>query len=228
MLIRQLFDASTSTYTYLVADQVTREAALIDPVREQVGRDLELVRELGLRLTHVLETHVHADHVTGAGALRDLTGAKTCASSAGAPCADVQLLHGSLVRVGLVEITALATPGHTNDSLSFHVPGAVFTGDSLLIRGCGRTDFQAGDAGTLYDSITRTLLALPDATLVYPGHDYHGFTVSTIGEERRFNPRIARKTRDEFIAVMGNLGLQPPKNIAEAVPANRACGNVGA
>ncbi len=228
MLIRQLFDPETSTYTYLVADPVTRDAALIDPVREQVGRDLELVRELGLRLTHVLETHVHADHVTGAGALRDLTGAKTCASAAGAPCVDVQLLHGSVVRVSLVEITALATPGHTNDSLSFCVPGAVFTGDGLLIRGCGRTDFQAGDAGALYDSITRTLFALPDETLVYPGHDYHGRTVSTIGEERRFNPRIARKTREEFIGLLARLDLPPPEHIAEAVPANRACGNVGA
>lgn len=225
MLIRQLFDPDTSTYSYLVADPATRDAALIDPVREQIERDLKVVRELGLRLTHVLETHVHADHVTAAGALRAATGATTCASTAGAPCVDCQLVHRHVVRVGAIAITALATPGHTDDSMSFYVPGAVFTGDSLFIRGCGRADFQNGNAGTLYDSITQTLFALPDDTLVYPGHDYYGHTVSTIGEEKRFNPRIAHVSRDEFIHLMSNLGLPPPRYIEQAVPANRACGN---
>jgi len=224
MLIRQLYDAESSTYTYLVADPAAGVAALIDPVRERVERDLLLLRELGLTLTHVLETHVHADHVTAAGILRERTGARTYASAAGAPCVDVGLRHGDVVRIGAVVITALATPGHTDDSLSFRVPGAVFTGDALLIRGCGRADFQNGDPGQLHDSITRTLFTLPDDTVVYPGHDYQGRTTSTIGEERRWNPRLAGKTRDEFITLMNALGLPPPKKLAEAVPANRACG----
>ncbi|MBZ0234966.1 MAG: MBL fold metallo-hydrolase [Deltaproteobacteria bacterium] len=224
MMIRQLFDLETSTYTYLVADPVAGVAALIDPVREQVDRDLQLLRELGLTLTHVLETHVHADHVTAAGTLREKTGATTYASGAGAPCVDVHLRHGDTVQVGAITITARATPGHTDDSMSFSVPGAVFTGDALLIRGCGRTDFQNGNAAQLYESITQVLFALPDDTLVYPGHDYRGRLVSTIGEERRFNPRLAGKSREEFVAIMDQLGLPPPKYIDIAVPANRGCG----
>ncbi len=224
MMIRQLFDQETSTYTYLIADPAAGAAALIDPVREHVERDLQLVHELDLTLTHVLETHVHADHVTAAGLLRERTGARTHASAAGAPCVDVQLRHGDVVRVGDVAITALATPGHTDDSLSFLVPGAVFTGDALLIRGCGRADFQNGDPGQLHDSITRVLFALPPETVVYPGHDYKGRTSSTIGEEQRWNPRLAGKSRDEFIALMNQLGLPPPRHLAVAVPANRACG----
>jgi glyoxylase-like metal-dependent hydrolase (beta-lactamase superfamily II) len=227
MLVRQLFDLESSTYTYLVADPARGVAALIDPVREQVERDLALVRELGLTLTHVLETHVHADHVTAAALLRERTGATTCASAAGAPCADVHLRDRDVIRVGDVVIEALATPGHTDDSMSFRIPGAVFTGDALLIRGCGRTDFQNGNAAQLYDSLTRVLFALPDDTLVYPAHDYRGQTCSTIGEEKRVNPRVAGKTVDEFVAIMSNLGLPPPKKLMEAVPANRACGAVG-
>jgi glyoxylase-like metal-dependent hydrolase (beta-lactamase superfamily II) len=226
MLIRQLFDPETSTYTYLVADRDGGAAALIDPVLEQVERDLTLVEQLGLRLTHVLDTHVHADHVTGAGRLRELTGALTCASVGGAPCVDLRLGHGEVVRVGDLPITALATPGHTDDGLSYLVPGAVFTGDTLLIRGCGRSDFQNGDAGQLYDSITRKLFALPDETLVYPGHDYRGQTVSTIGEEKRWNLRTAGRDRGAFITLMSELNLPPPRKLAEAVPANRACGVV--
>ena len=222
MQARQLFDRESSTYSYLVFDR--GEAALIDPVREQLDRDLELIRELGLRLTHVIETHVHADHVTAAGALRERTGATTAASAAGAPCVDLQLGHGSVIRIGDAQLTALETPGHTDDGLAISAPGIVFTGDTLLIRGCGRSDFQNGDPGQLYDSITRTLFALPDDTLVYPGHDYNGRTVSTIGEERRWNPRIAGKTRAEFIAIMTALDLPLPSKLAESVPANRACG----
>lgn len=224
MFIRQLFDAESSTYTYLVADPATGAAALIDPVREQVERDTRIVKELGFTLARVLETHVHADHVTGAALLRERTGAVTCASAAGAPCADVRLADGDQIRLGGVTITVLATPGHTDDSLSFVVPGAVFTGDSLLIRGCGRTDFQNGDAAQLHDSITRVLFALPDATVVYPGHDYKGQGSSTIGEEKRHNPRLTGKTRAEFVELMNNLNLPPPRKLAEAVPANRACG----
>jgi glyoxylase-like metal-dependent hydrolase (beta-lactamase superfamily II) len=224
MMIRQLFDPESSTYTYLVADRAAGVAALVDPVKDQLERDLRLLDELGLRLTHVLDTHVHADHVTASGALRERTGAVTCAGATGAPCVDRHLGHGDVVQVGAVAITALATPGHTDDSLSFVIPGAVFTGDSLLIRGCGRADFQNGDPGVLYDAITRTLFALPDDTAVYPGHDYQGRTVSTIAEEKRWNPRLAGKTRDEFVALMNGLGLPPPRKLATAVPANRACG----
>jgi glyoxylase-like metal-dependent hydrolase (beta-lactamase superfamily II) len=225
MLIRQLFDAESSTYTYLIADPPTGVAALIDPVREQVDRDLRLVEELGLVLTRVLETHVHADHVTGAALLRERTGAVTCASVGGAPCADTHLVDGDVIQLGGVPVTVLATPGHTDDSLSFLVPGAVFTGDSLLIRGCGRSDFQNGDPAQLHDSITRVLFALPDDTVVYPGHDYRGQGWSTIGEEKRWNPRLAGKTRAEFVELMRNLQLPPPRKLAEAVPANRACGH---
>lgn len=228
MLFRQLFDSESSTYTYLVADPVRGVAALIDPVREKVDRDLALVRELGFRLTHVIDTHVHADHVTGAALLRERTGARTYASAAGAPCTDAKIGDGDVIEVGDVVITALATPGHTDDSMSFVIPGAVLTGDCLLIRGCGRSDFQNGDSAALYDSITRVLFALPDDTLVYPGHDYKGMTCSTIGEEKRANPRIAGKTRDEFVALMAGLKLAPPRRLAEAVPANRACGMVQA
>jgi glyoxylase-like metal-dependent hydrolase (beta-lactamase superfamily II)/rhodanese-related sulfurtransferase len=222
MLIRQLFDRESSTYTYLLADR--GEAALIDPVREQVGRDLDLVTQLGLKLVRVLETHVHADHVTAAGLLRERTGARTCASVAGAPCVDLHLQHGTKVQVGDVELAVLATPGHTDDSLSYYVPGAIFTGDALLIRGCGRTDFQNGDAGQLYDSITQTLFALPDDTVIYPAHDYRGFTTSTIGEEKRYNARLSGNSRDKFVEIMGSLGLPPPAKLNEAVPANRSCG----
>ncbi len=224
MLIRQLFDPQTSTFTYLIADLETREAALIDPVLEQLDRDLGLLRDLGLTLVHVLETHVHADHVTAAGRLRERTGARTCASAAGAPCIDVRLGDGDVVHVGAIPISVLATPGHTDDGLSYRVDGAVFTGDTLLVRGCGRADFQNGDAGALHDSITRTLFALPDETVVYPGHDYRGHTASTIGEEKRCNPRLVGRDRAGFIELMNGLELPPPARLAEAVPANRACG----
>lgn len=224
MLFRQLFDRESSTYTYLIADEATRQAALVDPVFEQAERDLSLVRELGLRLELVLDTHVHADHVTAASVLRERTGAKTGASAQGAPCADLQLAGGTVVMLGAIPIEVLSTPGHTNDSLSFKIVDRVFTGDALLIRAAGRTDFQNGDAGALYDSITRVLFALPDETFVYPGHDYLGRTVSTIGEEKRHNPRVANKTREEFITIMTSLELPPPQKMATAVPANLACG----
>ncbi len=226
MIVRQLFDAETFTYTYLVADEESGQAALIDPVLEQIDRDLLLIRELGLTLAYVLETHVHADHVTAAGVLRDRTGAKTVAGARGAPCADMAVRHGDAIALGGLTIRVLETPGHTDDSLSFHVPGMVFTGDALFIRGTGRTDFQNGDAGTLYDSITRVLFVLPDATVIYPGHDYKGRTTSTVAEEKAHNPRVAGKTRDEFVQILGSLGLPPPKKLAVAVAANRACGRV--
>lgn len=226
MFLRQLFDPETFTYTYLVADELTKAAALIDPVLEQHERDLKLIAELGFHLDLVLDTHVHADHITAANALREKTGAKTVQSSRGAPCADVPVGHGDVVRLGDVAIHVLATPGHTDDSLSYLVDGHVFTGDTLLIRGTGRSDFQNGDASALFDSITRVLFALPDETIVLPGHDYRGLTQSTIGEEKRLNPRVAGKSRDEMIAIMTRLDLPPPKKLATAVHANRACGRV--
>jgi sulfur dioxygenase len=232
MLFRQLFDRESCTYTYLIADTAAREAALVDTVREQSGRDLELVTQLGLKLVAVFETHVHADHVTGAGRLRKHTGA-TCYVPllGGAPCADAPLTDGDVVRVGAVELRVVATPGHTAGCVSYLVseggrpPDRVLTGDSLFVRGCGRTDFQDGDAGTLWDSVHARLFTLPDETLVYPAHCYRGMSVSSIGEEKRHNPRLGGdKTRAEFIALMGELGLPPPAKISEAVPANRACG----
>ncbi len=223
MILRQLFDHQTYTYTYLIADPASGEAALVDPVREQIERDLQLLQELGLTLKYVLETHVHADHVTAAGPLADTTGAKTVGAGA-APCTDIRVGHGDTLQVGAVTIEVLATPGHTDDSLSFKVGDNVLTGDALFVRGTGRTDFQNGDAGQLYDSITNILFALPDETKVWPGHDYRGHTVSTIGEEKRWNPRVAGKSREAFARIMANLNLPPPRFLEEAVPANRACG----
>ena len=227
MLIRQLFDTETWTYTYLVADPASGRAALIDPVRELLDRDLGLVAELGLELAFVLETHVHADHVTAAGALRDRTGATTVAHDNGAACIDLHVRGGDRLSLGAVDIEVLDTPGHTDDSLSYRVGDNVFTGDALFIRGTGRADFQNGDPARLYDSITRVLFALPAHTIVWPGHDYKGRSCSTIGEERRFNPRVSGKSVDEFVDIMNNLGLPAPSKLAESVPANLQCGSVG-
>lgn len=228
MLFRQLFDVHSSTYTYLLADPATREAVLIDPVLGQVERDLQLVRELDLDLVYVLDTHLHADHVTGAGAMRERAGAKTVAGRKGAPCVDVQVGDGDVIYVGSIELRALATPGHTDDSVSYLAGDRVFTGDALLVRGCGRTDFQNGDPSALHASITKVLFALPDSTFVYPAHDYRGLTVTTIGEEKRLNPRVAQRTEAEFVDIMRGLNLPAPKSLGEAVPANQACGVVAA
>jgi len=224
MLLRQLFDADTWTYTYLLADPESGQALLIDPVRDRVDRDLALLGELGLRLVYALDTHVHADHVTGAGLLRERTGCKTVASARGPESIDLRLPDGAKLQLGAIEIEVMATPGHTDDSVTYRVNGELFTGDALLVRGSGRTDFQNGDAGTLYDSITQRVFALPDATRVWPGHDYKGHTCSTVGEEKRHNPRFAGKSREQFIELMEKLGLPPPKYIQQAVPANRELG----
>lgn len=226
MIFRQLFDTESSTYTYLIGDEATRQAVLIDPVLEQVDRDLQLASELDLSLTHVFDTHVHADHVTASGELRDRTQCTVVGGVGGATCANVQVHHGDEVRVGQLLFQVLATPGHTDDSVSYFIGGRVFTGDALLVRGNGRTDFQNGNAGQLHDSITRVLFSLPDETLVYPAHDYKGCTVTTIAEEKRHNPRLAGKSRQEFIHIMENLQLPKPKKIDIAVPANRACGHM--
>ena len=228
MWFRQLFDRETWTYTYLVADPDTREAALVDPVLGQVERDMQLLRELGLTLRYALDTHVHADHITGTGKLRELTGCLGIVpAGAQVTCADRLLQDGEVVQVGAIPIQAIATLGHTDSHLAYLVNHThLLTGDSLFIRGCGRTDFQSGDAGKLYDAITQRLFTLDDAVWVYPGHDYRGHTVSTIGEEKRWNPRLAGRSREEFIAFMQGLKLPDPQKIAEAVPANQQCGQV--
>ncbi|WP_424097395.1 MBL fold metallo-hydrolase [Moorena producens] len=228
MLFRQLFDQDTWTYTYLVADSSRKEAVLIDPVLEQVERDSQLLQELGLTLRFCLETHIHADHITGTGKLRELTGCKGIVpENATAACADGHVKDGEVLQVGSLEIKAIETHGHTDSHMAYLVNQThLFTGDALFIRGCGRTDFQNGDAGTLYDNVTQRLFTLPDQTLVYPGHDYKGHTVSTIGEEKRFNPRFVGKDRNSFIEFMNNLNLPDPKKMMEAVPANEECGQV--
>jgi len=228
MEIKQLFDPATSTYTYLLWDVESKQAALIDSVKEQVERDQKLIDELGLKLSWLLETHIHADHITGSGDLRkhSQNSAKVAVHRAsGSNCADRLLEDGDEIVLGEEKIKVLYTPGHTDTDISYLIDGAVFTGDSLLIRGSGRTDFQAGDAGTSYDSITGKLFTLDDETKVFPGHDYKGQTTSTIGEEKKSNPRIGGgRSRDEYIAIMDELKLAKPARIEEAVPGNMACG----
>lgn len=227
LLFRQFFDPESSTYTYLIGDRQTREAVLVDTVLEQVDRDLKTLEDLGLTLRYCLETHIHADHITGAGKLRKQTGSQVIVpENATAKTAD-QILHdGETLTIGSVQIKAIATPGHTNAHLAYLINKThLLTGDALLIRGCGRTDLQSGDAGTLYDTVTQRLFKLPDETLVYPAHDYQGRTVSTIGEEKRVNARFGDRTREQFIAIMNNLGLSCPKKINQAVPANQYSGD---
>lgn len=231
MLFRQLFDPESSTLTYLLGCTGAGEALLIDPVLETIDRDLALLRGLDLRLVLTAETHVHADHVTAAWELRRRTGCRIAFPAAEAvACADEQATEGVPLRVGGLRLQVLPTPGHTAGGASYlladHAPPMLFTGDALLIDGCGRTDLQGGDAATLYASIHAHLLALPDDTLVYPGHDYHSRRVSTIGQERARNPRLGGgRSAAEFISLMGELNLPPPKRLAAALSANRCCGN---
>ncbi|MBE9057047.1 MBL fold metallo-hydrolase [Sphaerospermopsis sp. LEGE 08334] len=227
MLFRQLFDKESSTYTYLIANETTKAAVLVDPVLEQVERDLKLIEELGLTLHYCLETHIHADHITGTGKLRELTGCLgVVPANAPANCADQQMQDGEILQLDSIVIEAIATPGHTDSHLAYLVnKERLLTGDSLLIRGCGRTDFQSGNAGILFDVITQKMFTLPDETLVYPGHDYKGFTVSTIGEEKQYNPRFKGHNRESFIQLMNSLNLPNPQKMMAAVPANEKCGN---
>jgi glyoxylase-like metal-dependent hydrolase (beta-lactamase superfamily II)/rhodanese-related sulfurtransferase len=225
MFFKQLFDPASSTLTYLIADDTAHEAVLIDPVADQVERDVRLLREHGLKLKVTLETHVHADHVTAAQAFKQATGAQTAvARDCNAQGYDRLLQDGDVILFGHEEILAIATPGHTPGSISYLWRDRVFTGDTLLIGGCGRTDFQNGSAEALWTSITEKLFALDEQILVYPGHDYKGRRVSSIGEEKRFNARLAGKTREEFLATMANLNLPMPSRIHEAVPANLEAG----
>jgi sulfur dioxygenase len=226
MLFKQLFDQETWTYTYLIADPVNKEAVLIDPVNTHIDDYMALLAEYGLQLKYTLETHVHADHITASGLLRQKLGAQTGVSAlCGAETADFQIKDGDVFSFTNGEqIKVIATPGHTVGSISFLWRDRVFTGDALLIGGCGRTDFQGGNAGALYDCITQRLFTLPDETLVYPAHDYQQRWISSIVQERTTNPRLAGKTREQFIEIMNNLNLPKPKMIDEAVPANRYCG----
>ncbi len=221
MFFKQLFDSGSSTLTYLIADDASHEAVLIDPVIEQVERDVRLLREHGLKLKYTLETHVHADHVTAAHALSQATGAQSAVSrDCNAQGYDRLLQDGDVILFGHEEILVIATPGHTPGSVSYLWRDRIFTGDTLLIGGCGRTDFQNGSAEALWHSITEKLFKLDEQTLVYPAHDYKGRRVSSVGEEKRFNARVAGKTREEFLSVMNNLNLPMPARIQEAVPAN--------
>lgn len=226
MIFRQLLEPITSTYTYLVACPRTREAALIDPVLEDLERYAALLAELDLRLVRVLDTHVHADHVTAADALRQRFGCKTVlGAGAGVACADVMIGAGDRIPVGDLTLEARPTPGHTDSCTSYVVEDRVFTGDALLIDGCGRTDFQQGDAGKLYDSIHQQIFSLPPDTLIYPGHDYRGNTVSTVKQELAKNSRLGGgRTREDFVAMMNSLDLPYPRFIDRALPANQACG----
>jgi sulfur dioxygenase len=225
MIFRQLFDSTSGTYTYLLASRHGGEALIIDPVLERVDRYLQLVRELDLKLVKAVDTHLHADHVTGLGALRDRTHCITVmGEQSHADVVSMRVTEGDRIAIDGVSLDVLYTPGHTDDSYSFLLADRVFTGDTLLIRGTGRTDFQNGDPRAQYDSIFNKLMKLPDDTLVFPAHDYKGETVSTIGEEKFFNPRLKVKSIDEYVDLMNNLKLPNPKMMDVAVPANMQVG----
>ena len=226
LTVKQLFDRESCTYTYLLIDAETGEGAIIDAVLETYDRDMQIINELGVELLYAIETHAHADHITSAGKLREMTGAKLVyGESTGIKAIDIPLKDGDTIQLGHYRIRAISTPGHTNGCTSYFCDGMLFSGDTLLIRGCGRADFQDGDPGTLFDSITQKLFTLADDTIVYPAHDYNGRTSSTIGEEKTWNPRLGGgRSRDEFIAIMNNLNLDMPKRINEAVPANLSVG----
>ena len=232
MIFRQLFEPSSSAYTYLIACEETREAVLIDPVLETVERDLALLDELGLTLKYTIETHIHADHVTGAARLREATGCKAAVpEKSAADHVDIPIREGEAIEIGKLRLEPLYTPGHTDDHHVYVLRAAggsrVFTGDVLMIDGCGRTDFQNGDAATLYRSVHEKIFTLPEDTLVYPGHDYQQRRVSSVGQEKARNPRLGGgRTVEEFVAIMDGLNLPRPRKMDIAVPANRGCGEV--
>ncbi|AXQ30556.1 MBL fold metallo-hydrolase [Solimonas sp. K1W22B-7] len=229
MLFRQFFEPESSTYTYLLASGRGREALIIDPVKEQAEQYLQAIRELDLRLVRAIDTHTHADHITALGDLREATGCITIMGERSrAECVSQTVRDGEMLEVDGVTLQALYTPGHTDESFSFVLaparPRAVFTGDVLLIRGSGRTDFQGGDPEQSWQSIVDRLFRLPDETLLYPAHDYRGWTVSSIGEEKAHNPRLAGRTREQYVSLMRELKLPDPKKMDVAVSANLACG----
>jgi sulfur dioxygenase len=231
MIFRQFFDLNSSTYTYLLASGVGREALIIDPVKEHLADYQTVVNDLELKLVKAIDTHTHADHITALGDLRAATGCVTLMGEhTKAECVSLRVRDGEMIDIDGIRLAALYTPGHTDESFSFVLnpaaPQAVFSGDTLLIRGTGRTDFQAGNPHKSWDSIVNKLFKLPDDTTLYPGHDYKGWTASSIGEEKRHNPRLAGKTEAEYVAIMQNLRLPNPKLMDIAVPANLACGQV--
>ncbi len=226
MILRQLFDKESSTYTYLIG--ANGVGAIIDPVLGNLERDAKLAGELGLKLAYSLDTHVHADHVTAAGTLREQFGVTTIVGKkSSAACGDKKLGDGDKITIGGITLSVIETPGHTDDSVCYYAASenVLFTGDTLLIRGCGRTDFQNGSPQDLYHSVKRKLFVLPEETVVCPGHDYRGQTRSTIGEEMHFNPRLrTHVTEEQFAEIMNNLNLPDPKLMDVAVPANQNCG----
>jgi sulfur dioxygenase len=229
MIFRQMFDAASSTYTYLLASGVGREAVIIDPVKEQVEQYLKAISDLDLKLVTAIDTHTHADHITALGRLRETLGCTTVMGErTKAECVSYRVHDEELLNSDGISLRALFTPGHTNESFSFVLEGqgapAVFTGDVLLIRGSGRTDFQGGDAHASWNSIVNKLFRLPEETTVYPAHDYKGWTASSIGEERRHNPRLANMSEAQYVDIMHSLVLSNPKMMDVAVPANLACG----
>ncbi|WP_341237476.1 MBL fold metallo-hydrolase [uncultured Limnobacter sp.] len=226
MIFKQLFEPVSSTYTYLLGCEQTGQAVLIDPVVSAIDRDLAVVNELGLTLAYTLDTHIHADHITAALELKKKVGSKIAAPAFDRlPCTDHGIEEDRQFLIGSIEIQPLHTPGHTDGHFSYRLGERVFTGDALLIDGCGRTDFQNGDAPTLYKSVREKLFSLPEDTLVYPGHDYQNRRVSSIAQEKSRNPRLGdQKTLEEFIEIMGKLNLPYPKFIDYAVPGNRLCG----
>lgn len=225
MIFRQLFDRKSSTYTYLLAERTGGEALLIDPVHENTDQYVRLLNVLDVKLVLAVDTHIHADHVTALGSLAEKTDCVTAMGEAtGVECVSVRFSEGEHLRVDNLRLDILYTPGHTDDSYSFLLPDRVFTGDTLLIRGTGRTDFQNGDPAAQYDSLFGKLLTLPSDTFVYPAHDYNGMTVSTIGEELRHNPRLQVGSKQAYIDQMNALDLKDPELMDIAVPANRCCG----
>ena len=227
MFFRQFFEPVSCTYTYLLSDENKKEAIIIDPVIEKLDLYLQLFNEYGLELAIVLDTHTHADHITASGNLQKKTNCKVAmGEKTKAECVNLRLKDGEELKLGKLKLMAIYTPGHTDDSFCFRMNDRIFTGDTLLIRATGRTDFQNGDAIAQYDSLFNKILKLPEETLVYPAHDYKGIMVSTIGEEIRFNPRLQVQNVDQYVEIMNNLNLAMPKMINVAVPANLKCGLV--
>jgi sulfur dioxygenase len=228
MIFKQFFEPDTCTFTYLLACEKTKQAVLIDTVEAEVPTYMQALAEQDLKLVYTLETHVHADHVTGADSLRQKLGSKSVVHrDAGAMCGDLLVTDGVHLIVGSLDLEVRYTPGHTNGCISFFAGDRIFTGDSLLIGGCGRTDFQSGDSGMLYDSIHAQIFSLADDVIIYPGHDYNGNTQSTVGNERKNNKRLGdHRSREDFIKIMSELKLASPKYIDVALPANQACGRI--
>jgi len=228
MKIRQLFDYDTWTYSYILWDETTKEAAIIDTVLEKVERDVQHIKELRLSVKYLLETHIHADHITGAGPIRkELGGEIVVHKKTQSTCADILAEEGDIFKLGEQEIKVLHTPGHTDNDITYLIDGAAFTGDTLFVRDCGRTDFQLGSNEAMYHSLTKKLFTLPEDTLVFPAHDYKGFSQSTIGEEKQHNVRVGNgKTYEDFSTIMNGLNLPNPKRIDISVPGNMQCGNL--